>query len=57
MSYPSESSSTAVTLPAAAEHEWRLSYQFADSPSNRVLRVALGVSLLALTWVAVKAAW
>jgi hypothetical protein len=57
VSHLSQSSSTAVTLPAAAEHEWRLSYQFADSPSQRVWRVAFGVSLLALTLVVVKAAW
>jgi hypothetical protein len=55
--YPSESSSTAVTLPAAAEHEWRLSHQFADKPASRVLRVALGVSLVALMLVVVKIAW
>lgn len=57
MSYPSKSSSTAVTLPAAAEHEWRLSHQFADKTSSRALRVAFGVSLLALTLVVVKVAW
>lgn len=59
MSSLSETSSltTAVTLPAAAEHEWRFSYQFASSPPKLVMHMAIGGGILALMIVAVKAAW
>lgn len=59
MSSLSESSSSSVpfTLPASAEQEWRFSYQFATKRSNLVVRVGLGVGLLALMIVAVNAAW
>lgn len=53
----SESSSPFLTLPAAAEQEWRFSYQFAAAPPQRVARVALGLGFLALMIVAVNAAW
>ncbi len=57
MSPMSESSSPFLTLPAAAEQEWRFSYQFAAAPPQRVARVALGLGFLALMIVAVNAAW
>ena len=58
MSPLSESfSTTTITLPAAAEYEWRFSYQFAAPPPYLVARVALGIGLLALLIVAVNTAW
>ena len=49
--------STAVALPADAEHEWRFSYQFAARTSSSAMRFAFVAGLVALTLVAVKVAW
>ncbi len=59
MSQLSESSfpSSTIILPASAEYEWRFSYQFATPQPNLVVRMALGVGLLALMIVAVNTAW
>ncbi|HEX4950371.1 MAG TPA: hypothetical protein VFZ34_27140 [Blastocatellia bacterium] len=57
MQQTSSFSPVPLTLPASSEHEWRFSYQFTASPSSVVARVMLGVGLVALTIVAVNAAW
>ncbi len=58
MSQLSESSSSlTVTLPAAAEHEWRFSYQFAAPPPYLITRLTLGIGLLAIMIMAVNTAW
>ncbi|MFN7927417.1 MAG: hypothetical protein U0Y68_05640 [Blastocatellia bacterium] len=44
-------------LPAAPEHDWRLSYQFAPPRTGLLTRVVLGAGVLGLMIAVVNAAW
>lgn len=50
---PMEAKSAPVSLPAAAESEWRFSYKFAGSTAM-MSRLSLGVGLLALGLLAAR---
>ncbi len=50
---PMEAKSAPLSLPAAAEAEWRFSYKFAGSPAM-MTRLSLGAGLFALLLFAAR---
>jgi hypothetical protein len=46
-----------MTLPAAPEHDWRFSYQFTVNHSTFLTRLVIGMCIVGLMIVVVKAAW